>query len=150
MLLLSHMSVWFCGQAVSRDKIKAFYYCFHKTYKHQTWYRGWHGVKGFRRTKSLWSHDVSWQITNVLSPLPHRVPVKALSFVIDESFLSFDKSGFLTSKQKWRTIRTKTGIHYIFIRKWRNIFKKLTGTLPQDLLLTNLAEWPLKGNGLSH
>ena len=29
-----------------------------------------------------------------------RVPVKASSFVIDELFSSFDKSGFLTSKQK--------------------------------------------------
>ena len=29
-----------------------------------------------------------------------RVPVKASSFVIDESLLSFDKSDFLTSKQK--------------------------------------------------
>ena len=29
-----------------------------------------------------------------------RVPIKASSFVIHESLLSFDKSGFLTSKQK--------------------------------------------------
>ena len=39
------------------------------------------------------------------------VPVKALSFVIDKLFLSFGKSGFLNSKQKWRTIQTKTGSH---------------------------------------
>ena len=29
-----------------------------------------------------------------------RVPVKPLSFVIDKTFSSFDKSGFLMSKQK--------------------------------------------------
>ena len=58
-----------------------------------------------------------------------RVLVKASSFVMDEAFSSFDKSGFLTSKQKWQTIWTKMGSHCIYIRKWQNIFKKLTGTL---------------------
>ena len=55
-----------------------------------------------------------------------------MSFVIDESFSRFDKSGFLTCKQKWETIQTKTSSHYIDIRKWRNSFKKLTGTLWQS------------------
>ena len=59
----------------------------------------------------------------------NRVPVKALSFVIDKSFSSFDKSGFSTSEQKWQNTQTKTGSHYIYIKKWWNIFKKLTGTL---------------------
>ena len=59
----------------------------------------------------------------------YRVLVKALSFVIDKSFVSFEKSGFLISKQKWRTIQTKIGSHYIYIRKWWKFFKKLTGTL---------------------
>ena len=29
------------------------------------------------------------------------------------------------SKQKWGTIQSKTGSHYIYIRKWWNIFKKI-------------------------
>ena len=33
-----------------------------------------------------------------------RVQVKALSFIVDKAFSSFDKSGFLTSKQKWQII----------------------------------------------
>ena len=51
------------------------------------------------------------------TPTNSRVPVKGLSFIIGKSFANFDKSGFLTSKQKLQTIPTKTGSHYIYIRK---------------------------------
>ena len=39
-------------------------------------------------------------IDNSESENNNRVPVKASSFVIDESFLNFDKSVFFLSKQK--------------------------------------------------
>ena len=81
----------------------------------------------------IWTHILAskTQIRNFLNSILvfNRVPVKASSFVIDKLFLSFDKSGFLTSKQKLRITLTKMGSHYKHIRKWWNIFKKLTGTL---------------------
>ena len=41
---LSHMTLWSCGQVMSRDKTKTLYLYFHRTYKSQTWYNsvlGW-------------------------------------------------------------------------------------------------------------
>ena len=76
--------------------------------------------------------DIKW--------LTCRVPVKASSFIIDKSFSSFDKSGFLTSKQKWQTIWIKMGCHYIYIRKHWNIFKSLTGTLAWMVFLEEIKQ----------
>ena len=76
--------------------------------------------------------DIKW--------LTCRAPVKASSFIIDKSFSSFDKSGFLTSKQKWQTIWTKMGSHYIYIRKHWNIFKSLTGTLAWMVFLEEIKQ----------
>ena len=56
----------------------------------------------------------------------------------------FDKSGFLRTKQKRRTIQTKTGSHYIYIRKWENIFKKLTRTLYNSIKrIRSICRFPL-------
>ena len=58
-----------------------------------------------------------------------RVPVKVSSFVIDESFSSFDKSSFLTINKNDELYDIKRVATIYTLRNDETFFKTLAGTL---------------------